>query len=66
MEPVELGTLNIEQLARRLGVARGVAYKAARNDALPIPVIRIGRRMFVSKAAVEELLRPRPISGDAA
>jgi excisionase family DNA binding protein len=60
METNERGTLNIEEAARRLGIGRGSAYEAAREDRLPVPVIRIGRRMLVSKAAVEALLAAGP------
>ena len=56
MESYERGTFNIEQVAVRLGIGRAAAYAAAREDRLPIPVIRVGRRMLVSRAAVEALL----------
>lgn len=50
------GTMSIEEAALRLGIGRAAAYQAAREDRLPVPVIRIGRRLLVSRAAVEALL----------
>jgi excisionase family DNA binding protein len=55
-EVMERGTLTMEEAARRLGIGRGAAYAAAREGRLPVPVIRIGRKMLVSRAAVEALL----------
>lgn len=49
-------TMNIEQFAKVLGVSRAKAYSLARNDQLPIPVIKIGNRKVVSIRAVEALL----------
>lgn len=52
-------TLNIETAGKMLGISRAVAYDLARRDKLPVPVIRLGRRMVVSKRALEELLSAR-------
>lgn len=49
-------TMTIPEVARALGISRGLAYDLARRDALPIPVIRLGRRMVLSRKAVEALL----------
>lgn len=49
-------TLNIEAVGKLLGISRAVAYELARRDQLPVPVIRLGRRIVVSKRALEELL----------
>lgn len=61
------GTLNIEEAARRLGIARGSAYAAAKENRFPVPVIRIGRRVLVSRAAIEELVagNREPLHHDA-
>jgi len=56
MDAIERGTLSIEEAAKRLGIGRGSAYAAARADTLPVPVIRVGRRMVVSRAAIERLV----------
>lgn len=47
-------TLTVEEAARVLGVGRNTAYEAVKHGDLP--VIRIGRRMVVPKAAIERLL----------
>jgi len=49
-------TMTIPEVARALGISRGLAYDLARRDALPIKVIKLGRRMVLSRKAVEELL----------
>lgn len=49
-------TVNIETVGKMLGISRPVAYELARRDQLPVPVIRLGRRMVVSKRALEEVL----------
>lgn len=56
MEPVETekATLTVEQAATILGISRGSAYEAARSGQLP--TIRIGRRLLVPRAKLEELL----------
>ena len=62
-------TLNIEDVARLLGINRSTAYDLARRDALPVPVIRLGRRMVVSRRAVVALLganNDSSLGGDAA
>lgn len=52
-------TISIETAGSMLGISRPTAYKLARLDQLPTPVIRLGRRMVVSREAVEELLARR-------
>ena len=49
-------TMDIPELARVLGIGTRQAYEAARRDDLPVPTIRLGKRMVVSKDAVERLL----------
>lgn len=49
-------TATIEEVAATLGIARSTAYELAKSDRLPIPVIRLGRRMVVARAALDRLL----------
>jgi excisionase family DNA binding protein len=56
MDEVAPKTMKISDLAKILGISRPVAYELARRDELPVPVIRLGRRMVVSQQAVDELL----------
>ncbi len=54
-------THDIEEAAKRLGIGRTTAYLAARNGTFPVPVIRIGRRLVVSRAAIDRLLAHDPV-----
>ncbi len=56
LEQVQRDTLDIETVAKRLGINRSTAYDLARRDQLPVPVIRLGRRMVVSRLALDTLL----------
>ena len=47
-------TITIEEAARALGVTRNSAYQAAHAGELP--VVKIGRRLLVPKAALNRLL----------
>jgi len=49
-------TATIEEVADTFGIARSTAYMLAKQNRLPVPVIRLGRRMVVSRAAIEMLL----------
>jgi excisionase family DNA binding protein len=53
---VQKATLTIEELATRLGIARSTAFALAKRDALPVPVIRLGRRRVVSRALLDRVL----------
>jgi excisionase family DNA binding protein len=47
-------TLSVDETAKCLGIGRNSAYEAiARGE---IPVIRVGKRLLVPKAALETLL----------
>ncbi|MEO6045704.1 MAG: hypothetical protein ABIQ47_17535 [Tepidiformaceae bacterium] len=50
--------MNLDELAAALGMGRALTRRLAREDALPPPikVIRLVRRMVVSRSAVEYLL----------
>ena len=50
----ERKTYSIEEAARLLGVGRNQGYEAARTK--QIPVIKIGKRLLVPKAALDRLL----------
>lgn len=53
---VERQTVNMPDAFRMLGISRPVGYELARRDELPVPVIRLGSRMVVSKRALEAVL----------
>ena len=46
----------LEEFARRAGIGMSTAYELANRDALPIPVIRVGRRFLLSRHAYQALL----------
>ena len=52
----ECKVLTLPEVARLLGLSRSSAYDAAAKGTLPLPVIRIGRRLVVPRTAVEHLL----------
>jgi excisionase family DNA binding protein len=49
-------TLNVDDVAPLLGINRSTAYELIRRGTFPLPVIRLGRRLVVSRQAVEALL----------
>ena len=58
-------TVTIPEFADELGIDRSTAYALAKDDRLPVPVIRVGRRILLGRDAVERLLsgdttRPSP------
>lgn len=54
-------TMTVEEVAAALNISRSLAYEAARDGR--IPTIRIGRRLLVSRRALEKLLEePQPIN----
>lgn len=53
-------TLTIDEVAARLGIGRTLAYDLARRNDLPVATIRLGRRLVVSRAALERVLGVEP------
>jgi excisionase family DNA binding protein len=49
-------TLDIDEVAPLLGINRSTAFELIRRGTFPLPVIRLGRRIVVSRKAVEALL----------
>jgi excisionase family DNA binding protein len=47
-------TLTVDEVAEVLGVSRWTAYEAVHKHQLP--VIKVGRRLLVPKAALEKML----------
>jgi excisionase family DNA binding protein len=57
-------TLSIEQAAEVLGISRTLAYEAARSGFLAgVPVLRVGRRLLVPRAALERVLAGERLPG---
>ena len=54
-------TLSIEEAAKVLGIGRNLCYDRVKTG--EIPVIKIGRRLLVPRAALEKLLaNPKPLN----
>ena len=49
-------TVSVEVAAARLGLSRSKAYKLARQNALPVPVLRFGRKIVIPARALDRLL----------
>lgn len=47
-------TLTVPEVARRLGISRGLAYQLARRGELP--VLRLGKRLVIPRKAFDRLL----------
>ena len=47
---------SLSEVADRLAISRSLAYKLAREGRLPVPVIRLGRRVVVPRCALDRLL----------
>ena len=63
MAVAERSTVNIDEAAQTLGVSRLTLYSAIRNGESPVPVIKIGKRLVVPKAALAKLLSGEDASG---
>lgn len=49
-------TLTIREAAVKLGISKNLAYRLAQEGELP-GVIRLGKRLVISKSQLENLLR---------
>jgi excisionase family DNA binding protein len=63
---IDRGTLTIDETAARLGIDRGTAYRLAKANRLPVPVIQLGKRMVIGREALERVLAGDPKARDAA
>lgn len=59
---IEPATYTVKAAARRIGIAESFLYRQIQSGACPFPVLRIGRRVVVPRAALERYLA----GGDAA
>ena len=49
-------TMTIPEFAEATGISKNLAYDLARREKLPVPVIKLGKRMVLSRKAVLALL----------
>ena len=52
----ERATYSIAEVAQLLGIGETLCYEQANRGELPVPVIRVGRRIVVSRRALDRLL----------
>jgi hypothetical protein len=54
----ERRTVSVEEAARELGISRALAYDLARTTGRlgGVPVVRLGRRIVVPRAALDRVL----------
>jgi excisionase family DNA binding protein len=57
-------TVSVEVAAARLGLSRGKAYELARRNALPVPVLRFGRKMAIPARALDRVLHADSLPND--
>lgn len=55
-EPGQSRTLTIPEAARQLGVATSFLYRLIQRGDAPFPILRLGRRVVVSRAALDRFL----------
>jgi excisionase family DNA binding protein len=53
-------TLTLPEVAEALGLGRNTVYTAAKRGDLPLPIVKIGKRLVVPRQAVDELLASQP------
>ncbi len=49
-------TVSVEEAAELLGIGRTLAYRLAAAGELPVPVVRIGRKLRIPAAPLRALL----------
>ena len=52
----EWAVLSIPEACTRLGIGKTLGYELARTNRFPAPVIRLGRRLVVSRIALDRVL----------
>ena len=63
MKDSERLTMTIDELAALGFGSRNTLYALARQDRLPVPTISVGKRLYVSRLAVQRLLERTGESG---
>ena len=48
--------MTLPEFAKAIGISRNLVYDLARRDELPVKILRFGKRLLVSRKAVEALL----------
>jgi excisionase family DNA binding protein len=57
---LDRATYTVPEAASLIGVDKLTLYAAIRNGNSPVPVITVGRRLLISKVALDRLLAGEP------
>jgi excisionase family DNA binding protein len=57
-------TMSVEEAASALGLSRSLTYQAVQSG--EIPSVRVGRRILISRLALDQMLSGAQTSGGAA
>lgn len=49
-------TLSLAEAADLLGISRNTAYALVKSNEFPVPVLRVGKQLKVSRQAVEDFV----------
>jgi excisionase family DNA binding protein len=63
---IDRDTMTIDEFAHRMDISLTVTYELAKRDALPVPVIKVGRQYRFSRRAYERLLDTQHSEQDSA
>jgi excisionase family DNA binding protein len=55
--PARAAVVTLGEAAETLGIATTSAYRMVREGRFPLPVVRVGRRVMVSRVALEQMFR---------
>ena len=64
MTEIDRDTMDLEELARRMGISLTVGYELAKANRLPLPVIRVGRQYRFSRRAYDALMSGQHAGSD--
>ncbi len=53
---LEKRTYTVPEFAKLMGLGRSLVYQLVKEGRMPVPVIRLGKRIVVPRAAVDKLL----------
>lgn len=59
-ERIARQTYSLDEAATLLGIGRSLGYELARRGSFPVPVVKLGRRLVVSRAALNKVLAGEP------
>jgi excisionase family DNA binding protein len=55
-KPLDRRTYSVDEAAELLGISRNTAFVLARENKLPVPTVRVGKRLLLVRAALDRFL----------